>query len=156
MYSPWPLARSIATQVVVQLQAKGVVCHLPSFAEQECTLQAMRAATNVQPRKNFLPLVAEFKQVLSQEDSSPLPSYAPKHSTPKRGYVASAPDNHVTVGVHFSPEEFLLLQEALRLQHPTEHQSLFPKEVNMNVEYLAFFFKLRSRASGEALSVIEV
>ena len=37
-------------------------------------------------------------------------------------------------GVHFSPEEFL--QEALRLQRPTEQQSLFPKEVRTNVSYL--------------------
>ena len=60
---PWPLARAIATQVVLQLQDQGVVCHLPSFAEQECTIQAMRAATNIQPRKNLPPMVPEFKQV---------------------------------------------------------------------------------------------
>ena len=42
---PWPLARAIEAQVVLQLQEQGLVCHLPSFAEQECTLQAMRAAT---------------------------------------------------------------------------------------------------------------
>ena len=64
---PWPLARAIAAQVVIQLQAKGLVCHLPSFAEQECTLQAMRAATNIQPRKNLPPLVPEFKQVIHQD-----------------------------------------------------------------------------------------
>ena len=46
------------------------------------------------------------------------------------GYVASAPENHITVGVRFSPEEFL--QEAFRLQRPSEQQSLFPKEVKMN------------------------
>ena len=46
----WPLARAMATQVVLQLQTKGVECHLPSFAEEECTLQAVRASTNVQPR----------------------------------------------------------------------------------------------------------
>ena len=33
------------------LQTKGVECHLPSFAEQECTLQEMRASTNVQSQK---------------------------------------------------------------------------------------------------------
>ena len=46
---PWPLARAIAAQVVIQLQDKGIICHLPSFAEQECTLQTMRASTNIQP-----------------------------------------------------------------------------------------------------------
>ena len=47
---PWPLARAIAAQVLLQLQELGVECHLPSFAEQEATLQAMRATTNIQPR----------------------------------------------------------------------------------------------------------
>ena len=50
---PWPLARAIAAQVVIQLQDRGIVCRLPSFAEQECTLQAVRASTNIQPRKNL-------------------------------------------------------------------------------------------------------
>ncbi len=118
----------------MQLQTKGVVCHLPSFAEQECTLQALRASTNVQPCKILSSLVLEFKQLLNQPDSSPLPPHAGKLSTPKLGYVASTPENHITVGVHFSQEEFL--QEALRLQHPTEQQALFPREVRTNVSYL--------------------
>ncbi len=29
---PWPLARAIAVQVVIQRQAQGLACHLPSFA----------------------------------------------------------------------------------------------------------------------------
>ena len=53
---PWPLARAIAAQVVIQLQDQGIVSHLPSFAEQECTLQAMRASTKIiQPRRNLPP-----------------------------------------------------------------------------------------------------
>ena len=55
---------------------------------------------------------------------------------PKRGYVASAKeskDDQVTVGVHFSPEEFL--NEAVRLCHPTD--SLFPKEVRANIAHLS-------------------
>ena len=128
---PWPLARAMATQVVLQLQTKGVECHLPSFAEQECTLQAMRAATTVQPRKNLPPFVPEFRQLIHQSDSSPLPPHARKLSAPQRGYVASTPENHITLGVHFSPEEFA--QEALRLQHPTEQQSLFSKEARTHV-----------------------
>ena len=99
---PWPLAAgAIATQVVLELQIKGIECQLPSFAEQECTLQAMRASTNLQPRKNLPPLVPEFKQLIQQADSSQLPPHARKLGTPKRGYVASAPENHITVGVHF-------------------------------------------------------
>ena len=44
-------------------------------------------------------------------------------------------DNQVTVGIHFSPEEFL--NEAVRLCHPTEHNSLFPREVRANVAHLS-------------------
>ena len=102
---PWPLARAIAAQVLLQLQDLGVECHLPSFAEQEATLQAMRAATNIQPRKNLPSLVPEFKQVTAQVDTASLPPRARKLSTPKRGYVASAAKDQVTIGIHFSPEE---------------------------------------------------
>ena len=80
----------------------------------------------------------EFKQVFHQDSHTPLPSHARLLSTPKRGYVASAKetkDNQVTVGVHFSPEEFL--NEAVRLCHLTEHSSLFPKEVKADVAYLS-------------------
>ena len=71
--------------------------------------------------------------------AKPLPSNARVLSTPKRGYVASAEEveegqAQVTVGVHFSPEEFVA--EAVRLGHPTDHISLFPKEVKQNVEYI--------------------
>ena len=131
---PWPLTRAIAVQVVIQLQEKGFICHLPSFAEQECTLQAMRAATNI----HLPPLVPEFKQVIHQDAQAPLPPHARLLSTPRRGYVASAKesnDNQVTSGIHFSPEEFL--NEAVRLCHPTEHNSLFPKEVRANVAHLS-------------------
>ena len=132
---PWPLARAIAAQVLLQLQDLGVECHPPSFAEQEATLQAMRAATNIQPRKNLPSLVPEFKEITTQVDSASLPSRARKLSTPKRGYVASALKGHVTIGIHFSPEEFI--HEALSLRHPTEQQSLFPKEVRENVAHLS-------------------
>ena len=127
---PWPLPRAIAAQVVIQLQDQGIVCHLPSFAEQEYTLQAMRASTNIQPRRNLPPLVPEFKQIIHQDSQAPLPSHARLLSTPKRGYVASAKgskDNQVTVGVHFSPEE--CLSEAVRLCHPADHN--FPKGSNL-------------------------
>ena len=113
----------------------GVECHLPSFAEPEATLQAMRAATNFQPRKHLPSLVPEFKQITTQVDTASLPPRARKLSTPKRGYVASAAKDQVTIGIHFSPEEFV--QEALSLRHPTEQQSLFPKEVKENVTHLS-------------------
>ena len=135
---PWPLARAIAAQVVIQLQDQGLVCYLRSFAEQECALQAMRAATNIQPRKNLTPMVPEFKQVTHKESQAPFPNHARLLSTPKRGYVASARgsnDNQVTVGVPSSPEEFL--SEAIRLCHPTEHSSSFPKEVRANIAHLS-------------------
>ena len=135
---PWLLARAIAAQVVLQLQEQGLLCHLPSFAEQECTLQAMRAATNIQPRKHLPPMVPEFKRIVHQHSQTPLPAHARLLSTPKRGYVASAKENNdgqVTVGVHFSPEEFL--KEAIRLCHPTEQNCLFPKEVRTNVSHLS-------------------
>ena len=88
---------------------------MPSFAEQEATL----------------------KEVVHQDSQDSLPSSARVLSTPKRGYVASAKEvkeGQVTVGVHFSPEEFVA--EAVRLGHPTDHSSLFPKEVKQNVEYI--------------------
>ena len=122
--------------MLLQLQDLGVECHLPSFAEQEATLQAMRAATNIQPRKGLPALAPEFKQVTTRVDTASLPPRARKLSTPKRGYVASAATkDQVTVGIHFSPEEFV--QEALSLRHPTEQQSLLPKEVRDNVTYLS-------------------
>ena len=133
---PWPLARSMAAQVLLQLQDLGVQCHLPSFAEQEATLQAMRAATNIQPRKNLPSLVPEFKEVTTQADSASLPSRARKLSTPKRGMSRVHPKGKQPyIGIHFSPEEFI--QEALSLGHPTEQQSLFPKKVRENVAHLS-------------------
>ena len=95
----------------------------------------MRAATNIQPRKNLPSPVPEFKQITTQVDTASLPPRARKLSTPKRGYVASAAKDQVTIGIHFSPEEFV--HEALSLRHPTEQQSLFPTEVKENVTHLS-------------------
>ena len=93
----------------------------------------MRASTNIQPRKHLPSFVPEFKQVVHQDSQASLPTHARVLSTPKRGYVASAEEvkeGQVTIGVHFSPEEFVA--EAVRLGHPTDHSSLFPKEVKQN------------------------
>ena len=68
-------------------------------------------------------------------DAASLPPHARKLSAPKRGYVASASKDQVTTGIHFSPEEFI--HEALSLRHPTEHQSLFPKETRENAAHLS-------------------
>ena len=108
---PWPLARSIAAQVVLQLQSQGIACHLPSFAEQEATLQAMRASTNIQPRRHLPSFVPEFKEVVHKNCCAAHPSNARVLSTPKRG-----------------------MSRVLR--NPTDHISLFPKEVKQNVEYI--------------------
>ena len=99
----------------------------------------MRASTNIQPRRQLPSFVPEFKEVVHKDCCAPLPSNARVLSTPKRGYVASAEEvkegqEQVTVGVHFSPEEFVA--EAVRLGHPTDRISLFPKEVKQNVEYI--------------------
>ena len=80
----------------------------------------------------------QWRLNLNQSSQTPLPAHARLLSTPKRGYVASAKesnDNQVTVGVHFSAEEFL--SEAIRLCHPTEHKCLFPKEVRANLAHLS-------------------
>lgn len=95
---------------------------LPSFAELEATLQAMRASTNIQPRKHLPSFVPEFKKVVHQDSQVSLPT------GPRR----LKKDNYS--GLHFSPEEFVA--EAVRLGHPTDHSSLFPKEVKHNVEYI--------------------
>ena len=119
---------------MLQPQTKGVECHFAKLCRTRMHTPSHARIDQVQPRKNLPPLVPEFKQLLHQSDSSPLPPHARKLSTPKRGYVAAAPENHITVGVGFSPEVFV--QEALRLQHPAEQQSLFPKEVRANVSHL--------------------
>ena len=54
----------------------------------------MRAATNIQPRKNLPPLVPEFKQVIHQDAQAPLTAHARLLSAPKRGYVASAKESN--------------------------------------------------------------
>ena len=77
----------------------------------------------------------EFKLITTQVDTASLPPRARKLSAPKRGYVASAAKDQVAIGIHFSPEEFV--HEALSLRHPTEQQSLFPKEVKENVTHLS-------------------
>ena len=41
---------------------------------------------------------------------------------------------HITIPPYHRPEEFVA--EAVRLGHPTDHSSLFPKEVKQNVEYI--------------------
>ena len=64
---PWPLARAMATHVVLELQTLGVKCHLPSFAQQDATLQSMRAASNLQPHRGLPPMFPDFKHIITQD-----------------------------------------------------------------------------------------
>ena len=123
----------MATHVALELQSLGVVCEMPSFAKQEATIQSMRAASNIQPRKGLPPLVPEFKQVHSQLTTESLPDNSRKLSAPRPGYIASAnKEGQITVGVHYSPDEFV--KEAMKLIHPSQQQSIFPKQMRDTVE----------------------
>lgn len=97
----------------------------------------MRAATNIQPRRHLRPLVPEFKEVVTQDSSLALPPNSRALSTPKREYVASAKgvdEGQITVGIHFSPEEFVA--KGASLGHPADHSSLFPKEVKATLDHI--------------------
>lgn len=58
---PWNLCRAMAAKLVTQLKADGVHCNAPVFALQEASLQSMRAATDIQPRRGLPPMVSEFQ-----------------------------------------------------------------------------------------------
>jgi len=92
---PWPLARSIAAKLVLQLQSQGIVCHLPSFVEQEATFN---------PANISLRLCQNSKKWSKTHSSN-----ARVLSTPKRGYIASAKEvkeGQVIVG-YISPPKSL-------------------------------------------------
>lgn len=61
---PWNLCRSMAFQLVTRPQKLGAICATPSVAQQEESLQALRATAGVQPCKGSPRMVSEFKQVL--------------------------------------------------------------------------------------------
>ena len=109
-----------------QLQVDGYTCAPLVFAFQEASLQTMRAATDIQPRKGLQPMVAEFKNINQHPAHQLMPSNSRKLSTPHLGKHASACSDiqkgadqiqMVTVGLHFTPEEFV--NQAARAGHPT-------------------------------------
>ena len=95
-------------------------------------------------------MVAEFKNVVQHAADQPLPGHAQKLSTPHPGKCASAISavqdgttqaqtvsttqaQTVSVGLHFTPEEFVA--EAVRIGHPTRVHSLFPEDIEMTVDH---------------------
>ena len=141
---PWDLCRSMAFQLAIYLQECGVECQTPSFAQQEETIQALRASTSLQPRRGLPPMVSEFSKVLQWPKDQPLPPLSRTLSTPFRGWIASTksaeafpkPDQsdkeYVTIGIHRSPEAFV--EAAVKVGHPTELQTIFPKSIRQAVD----------------------
>ena len=135
---PWELCRAIAAKLATQLEKDGISCTPPVFALQEASLNTMRAATDLQPRRGLPPMVPEFKAILPHPTAQPLPPCARKLSTHPGGSGASVnnkvdSENKVTIGVHFNPEEFV--QKALEVGHPTRLRSFFPDEMEEVVKH---------------------
>ena len=126
---PWDLCRAIASKMVTQLNKDGVACTPPVFALQEASLQTLRTATDIQPRKNLPPMVSEFVQIMPHPAHQPIPAQARKLSTHfLGGRSASATDpSSITIGIHRTPDEFV--REATTIGHPTRLQSMFPDEI---------------------------
>ena len=72
------------------LQDLGAECHTPSFAIQEASLQTLRAAADLQPRRNLPPMVPEFAFITEHPAHLPIPPLARPLSTPFGGRGASA------------------------------------------------------------------
>ena len=125
---PWDSCRTMAAKVALELQSLGTHCQVPCFAMQEATLQTMRAATEIQPRRHLPPMVSEFVEVRSHPVDQPLPPLSRRLSTQPAGvHIASASEKggkFVTIGIHRSPEQFV--EAALEIGHPTYVHSLFP------------------------------
>ena len=156
---PWELCRALAAKLALQLEKDGHNCTPPVFALQEASLQTMRATTDLQPRRGLPPMVPAFKQIVQQPDSQPLPENARRLTTHSRGVIASGTSGHseniisfnkpgttdaqkgqhsdiknaTTVGIHFSPDEFV--QQALKIGHPSRLHSFFPIEMEEVVNH---------------------
>ena len=126
---PWDLCRALASKLITQLSKDGVACTPPVFALQEASLQTLRTATDIQPRKNLPPMVSEFVQIMPHPANQPIPAQARKLSTQfLGGRSASATDQtSITIGIHRTPDEFV--REAITIGHPTRLQSMFPDEI---------------------------
>ena len=136
---PWALCRSLAFALSDWLQQQGLIFPPLCFAQQEASLQTLRAATGTQSRKPLPPLVPEFAAILRHPADAPLPPLSRKLSTPRPGHFASEEirkgeaeqvtetKEHITIGIHWAPEEFVA--EAIRVGHPALLASNFPVEM---------------------------
>lgn len=129
---PWDLCRSMGAKLLLQLQQDGFKCSAPVFALQEASLNTLRAATDLQPRRGLPPMVSEFKAVLQCSNTDPKPPNSRPLSTPSQGTDTSA--QLVSFGIHRTPEEFV--SEALLLGHPTRIHSMFPDEMREVVSHV--------------------
>ena len=137
---PWGLCRALAAQLLLVLQDLGAVCTAPAFAQQEATIQSARAVSNHQGSRSAPPLAPEFKEVLQLPASAPLPPRSRPLSTPRQGYIASAPNNEdtsksISVGVHWNLEEFI--EKALEQGHPERVSNPLPEELAHALEKAA-------------------
>ena len=103
---PWGLCRALAAQLLLVLQDLGAVCTAPAFAQQEAAIQSARAVSNHQGSRAAPPLVPEFKEVLQLPASAPLPPLSRALSTPRQGYIASAPNSEDSVKTLRRPSQW--------------------------------------------------
>ena len=99
---PWDLCRAMATKLALELQARGAQCTAPCFALQEHSLQSLRAATDIQPRKGLPPMVSEFLEVHQHPATKPVPPLARKLSTPHPGVDNASAINKNDAMFYFS------------------------------------------------------
>ena len=127
---PWPLCRALAQSLALCMQDLGAICKTPSYALQEASLQSLRAATDIQPRKHLPPTVSEFACVIEHPLDTPMPSLACKLSTPVLWSSVSGSNTEsqkVKIGIHWSPQEFI--EKALEVGHPILVEDIFPVDV---------------------------
>eukprot|EP00435_Cladocopium_sp_Y103_P041803 s1348_g11.t1 len=130
---PRPHCRAIAAKVALYLQQLGTICVTPAFALQTVQLEHIRHDTGLQTSSKAVPLVSEFKEVLSWPLQEPLPALARALSTPVVGEIAS--ENFRTIGVHRSPEEFII--EALEAKHPGTGCDMLPEPMQQAISFCA-------------------
>lgn len=126
----------MAFHVVVYLQSFGANCVTPSFAKQEESIQALRAAASIQPKRGVPKTVSEFREILPRSRVL---------SILFRGYIASAGTEQgfqhdqignqqelTSIGIQRSPSEFV--HEALHIGRPVEVNALFPNCIRRSVD----------------------
>ena len=151
---PWQLCRAISHNLCTWLQDQGMKFQPLSFAQQEASLNTLRAASQIQSGRPLPPLVPEFAKVIEHPAAAPLPPQGRLLSTPRPGWFASATDQSqqntsdsssqhvceettktVKVGIHWTPEEFM--SEATKAGHPSLNESNFPRDMLEVIEYNA-------------------